>query len=131
MTDRESGRTATVTDEGEPPSRSANRLLARLPPHVYDDLRPNLQRISVNQKTDLVAPHAPINKVYFLTGGVCSIGVTTADGRVAGAALVGNEGVIGLDGLFGDRRPQRMATVEIVDGDADAMDAHVFRREMS
>jgi signal transduction histidine kinase len=78
-----SGPNAAVATTDERPSRSPNRLLARLPPHIYEGLRPHLRRISLSRKRALLTARAPVNTVFFLTGGVCNIGVTTADGRDA------------------------------------------------
>src|SRR5262245_30330232 len=126
-----SGPNAAVATTDERPSRSPNRLLARLPPHIYEGLRPHLRRISLSRKRALLTARAPVNTVFFLSGGVCNIGVTTADGRVAGAALVGNEGAIGLVGLFNHHKPQSIAAVQIAEGGAEVMDARVFRREIA
>jgi CRP-like cAMP-binding protein len=60
---------------------------------------------------------------------VYSISLSTADGRAAGVALVGNEGLIGMSELGADPESGETATVEIVDVDAQMMDVTVFQRE--
>jgi len=75
-------------------------------------------------------PHVPVRKIYFLAGGVCTITQVTADGQMAGVAMVGNEGLIGMAAFGGDPESGHTAVVEIADGDAQGMDVTVFRREM-
>ena len=112
-----------------PSSSSSNKLLARLPPDDYQRLLPNLETIHLRPKRVLLRAHVPVRKIYFLAGGVCSITQVTADGQMAGVAIVGNEGCIGMFG-FGDPESGQMAVLEIADGDAQALDAKVFHREV-
>jgi len=71
------------------------------------------------------------DKVYFLGGGVCSITLGTSDGQVAGVAMVGKEGVVGLKPFGGDPESGVAAAVEIADGQMQIMNRSVFRREMA
>jgi CRP-like cAMP-binding protein len=107
-----------------------NKFLARLPPPEYRRLLPSLERIHLRAKRVLLKPHLQIRKIYFLEGGVCSITQVTADGQVAGVALVGNEGLVGMAAFGGDPDSGQTAVVEIADGDAQVMDVAAFRREM-
>jgi CRP-like cAMP-binding protein len=113
-----------------PPARPLNKLLARLPPDEYRRLLPDLETIHLRPKRVLLKPHAPVRKLYFLSGGVSSITQVTADGQMAGVALVGNEGVVGLTAFGGDPESGQTAVVEVADGNAQVMDAKVFRREV-
>jgi CRP-like cAMP-binding protein len=113
-----------------PPARSPNKLLARLPPDEYRRLLPDLEAIRLRSKRVLLKPHMPVRKIYFLAGGVCSITQVMADGQMAGVALVGNEGLVGMAAFGGDPESGQTAVVEIADGDAQIMDANVFQREM-
>ena len=112
-------------------AHSPNKLLARLPPDEYRRLLPDLATIHLRPKRVLLKPHVAVRKLYFLAGGVCSITQVTADGQMAGVALVGNEGVVGLTAFGGDPESGQTAVVEIADGSAQAMDAKVFRREVN
>jgi CRP-like cAMP-binding protein len=114
----------------DPPPRSPNRLLARLPPDEYRRLLPHLETIHLHPKSVLVTPNEPAEKVYFLAGGVCTICQVTADGQMAGVAMVGNEGLIGMAAFGGDPETGHSAVVEIADGDAQAMNIRAFRDEM-
>lgn len=111
-------------------SPSPNKLLARLPADDYQRLLPDLRTISVRPKLVLIKPDVPVQQIYFLGGGVCSITRVTADGQVAGVAIVGNEGLIGMHELTANPEPDETAVIEIAHGDAQVMDANVFRREM-
>lgn len=114
-----------------PLSSSPNKLLARLPPDDYRRLLPDLETIRLRPKRVLLKPHVPVQKIYFLAGGVCSITHVTADGQMAGVALVGNEGLVGMAAFGGDPESGQTAVVEIGDGDAQVMNARVFHREMN
>src|SRR5688500_17088036 len=102
---------------------SPNKLLARLPEDDYRRLLPDLSTVRLRPKRVLIKPHMLTKKVYFLGGGVCSITRMTAEGQTAGVAIVGNEGLIGLDALGADPEPGDTAVVEIADGNAQVMDA--------
>lgn len=114
-----------------PSSSSRNKLLARLPPDDYRRLLPDLETIRLRSKRVLLKPHVSAQKIYFLAGGVCSITQVTADGQMAGVALVGNEGLVGMAAFGGDPESGQTAVVEIGDGDAQVMNARVFNREMN
>jgi CRP-like cAMP-binding protein len=109
---------------------SPNKLLARLPVDDYQRLLPDLKTMRLRPKFVLIRPGVPVHKIYFLGGGVCSITRATADGQMAGVAIVGNEGLIGMNELEANPEPGETAVVEIAYGDAQVMDANVFRREM-
>jgi CRP-like cAMP-binding protein len=112
------------------PARSPNRLLARLTSDEYRRLLPDLDTIHLRPKRVLLRPHVPARRIYFLAAGVCSISQVTTDGQIAGVALVGNEGLVGVAAFGGDPESGQTAVVEIADGDAQAMDVKVFQREM-
>jgi CRP-like cAMP-binding protein len=116
--------------QASPSSRSPNKLLARLPADDYRRLLPDLKTMTLHPGRVLVKPHTPAQKIYFLEGGVCSIVQVTADGQTAGVAMVGNEGCIGMTAFGGDPESGHTAVVEIADGDAQAVDAKAFQREM-
>lgn len=113
------------------PLHSANRLLARLGVAEYHRLRPHLEPVHLKVKEVLVGPHAPANRIYFLGSGVCSIMHSTHDGHSVAVAMVGNEGVIGIEAFGGDPEAGETATVQIVDATAEAMDAPTFERELA
>lgn len=116
--------------QAPPSSQLRNKLLARLPGDEYQSLLPYLETIRLRPRRVLLRPHEPPDKIYFLGGGVCSISYVTEDGRTAGVAVVGNEGLIGMAGFGGDPESGMTAVVEIAECDAQVMDVKVFRREM-
>jgi CRP-like cAMP-binding protein len=113
-----------------PVSISPNRLLARLPPDEYRRLLPDLEKVRIRSKRVLLKPHIAARRIYFLGGGLCSITQVMADGQMTGVAMVGNEGLVGMAAFGGDPESGQTAIVEIADGDAQAMNVTVFRREM-
>lgn len=116
--------------QAPPSSSSPNKLLARLPPDDYRRLLPDLDTVSLRHRRVLLTPRTPTQKIYFLGGGVCSITTVTADGQMAGVAMIGNEGLIGMSAFGGDPESGETAVLEIAEGDAQVMDVKVFRREM-
>jgi CRP-like cAMP-binding protein len=80
---------------------SKNRLLATLPPSVYEQLLPFLELEELTIKDVLQEPQAPMSHVYFPLNCVASIVVTMEDGVRVEAATVGNEGMVGLSVFLG------------------------------
>ncbi|MGE5246075.1 MAG: Crp/Fnr family transcriptional regulator [Betaproteobacteria bacterium] len=109
---------------------SPNKILARLPPQEYRRLLPDLVTVRLHQGYAFLRPHIRTQEVYFLSGGVCSIRTVTAEGEMAGVALIGNEGVIGPSAFGGDPESGHTAVLEVADSDAQVMNVSVFRREM-
>jgi CRP-like cAMP-binding protein len=112
------------------PILSANRLLAALPPRDYEEMLPDLLTVSFSEKHVLLDPAVPPSHVYCPCGAVCSLTVLTSDGDMAGVAIVGHEGLIGLSGFSGDSDSNEAAAVVIAEGDLQAIDLAAFRREM-
>jgi CRP-like cAMP-binding protein len=61
---------------------------------------------------------------------VCSIRQVMASGRTVEVAMVGKEGVVGVDALFGARRAHCEAIMRIHDAHALAMDVRAFEEEI-
>jgi CRP-like cAMP-binding protein len=112
-----------------PSPRSPNKLLARLPADEYQRLLPDLDTVRLRPHRVLLKPHVPLERIYFPGGGVCSMTQVTSDGQVAGVALIGSEGFIGVSAV-GDGETGQTAAVEIADSDYQVMDTRAFRREM-
>jgi CRP-like cAMP-binding protein len=111
-------------------SEVRNTLLARLPGDEFRSLLPSLEPIRLRQGQVLISPYAPTERIYFLGGGICSIGCVTADGRRVGVALVGHEGLVGMTGFGGDPESGMTAAIEIAGGESHVMDVKIFRRAM-
>jgi CRP-like cAMP-binding protein len=100
-----------------------------LPADEYRRLLPFLETVSLVRDRVVQRPHGTVQRIYFPEGGVCSITRTMADGQMAGAAVVGCEGLIGLTAFFGGDLDPGETIVVVPDG-ARAMDVKTFRREM-
>jgi CRP-like cAMP-binding protein len=112
-------------------SRSANRLLARLPACDYDRIRPKLKDVTLTFGQVLLAQDQRIAQVVFPTGGAYSLTKHLGDGVATEVASVGNEGVIGAAVFFGDEVSQYQVLVEAPAAGAQIMSARDFIAEMS
>lgn len=110
-------------------TRPSNRLLAALPPDDYLRLAHDLELVVFPHEHVLVTPSLHSTRIYFPGGGVCALTQTTSDGQVAGIAVVGNEGVVGLAPFGGDPDSGITASVAIAEGPAHVMDIAAFNRE--
>ena len=106
-----------------------NRILAGLPAADYRRLRRVLQPIVLRSGRVLLHQGGRFPVVYFLANGVCSISRTTGTGRLVEIAMVGSDGLVGVDALF-DTPSFCRATMRIADDAALAMPVADFRREM-
>lgn len=81
--------------------RASNRLLAALPATDYARLAPELRPISLHAKQRLQRQDEPIEDIYFLDQGACSVVRVMSDGQMAEIASIGNEGAIGALAFLG------------------------------
>ncbi|MER0237322.1 Crp/Fnr family transcriptional regulator [Fulvimarina sp. MAC8] len=72
-----------------------NMLLRRLSEEDFQALAPHLSEMDFNRGDSLIPANAPIDTTYFIESGVCSLVLTSADGRIAEIGIVGPEGVVG------------------------------------
>ena len=110
---------------------AAKQAPCRAAADEYQRLRPDLETKCLRPQHVLLKPHVLSNKIYFLGGGLCSLTQVTADGQVAGVAMIGNEGLVVLTAFGGDPESGVTAAVEIADGQMQVMDVAVFRREIA
>jgi CRP-like cAMP-binding protein len=87
--------------EFDPPNRTGNRLLDRLPEDEYKRLLPLWEEVSLPQGYELCKQDGAMSHVYFPTGGVCSVVSVSEEGKVVEAATVGNEGMVGIPVILG------------------------------
>jgi CRP-like cAMP-binding protein len=90
-----------------------NRLLELLDPEDLDRLRPHLKPAVFEYRQSLYEANAPIPTVYFLIDGVASLVNTMADGSAAEVGTIGNEGIVGLPVIFGDRHAPTSAYIQV------------------
>ena len=113
------------------PAQHPNRLLAALPADDFHRLRSLLKRIDLPFGRQLQKQGAPIKRVYFPSGGVCSATHAMRDGRLAEVATIGAEGVANIEALFGADIQEHdvIVQVPVPGGFAEVMDAEDFRKE--
>src|SRR6202166_2395137 len=109
--------------------RRTNRLLSLLSDHDYERLRPHFSPVAFEYRKSLYEALRPIQQVYFPIDGVASLVVTTAEGASAEVGTIGNEGLVGLPIVLGDRDAPSSVYVQ-VPGTALKMDAGIFRGEL-
>jgi CRP-like cAMP-binding protein len=80
-----------------------NRLLELLHPLDLDRLRQHLEPVVLEYRQSLYKANEPITSVYFPIDGVLSLINTMADGSTSEVGTIGNEGVVGLPVILGDR----------------------------
>src|SRR6516225_3047012 len=72
-----------------------NRLLSALPSEDFDQLWPDLHRVSWSTHQTLYEVGAPIEHVYFCEQGIASIVAIMADGSASEVGMIGIEGIVG------------------------------------
>lgn len=77
-----------------PQNTMANKLLALLPSSDYEAIIRDTIYVELPRGTILAETGKPIAKVYFLTTGIGSVIVTTAEGKRAEAGIFGFDGYI-------------------------------------
>jgi CRP-like cAMP-binding protein len=113
-----------------PGSEIKNRLLAGLPPNVFDALRGDLVHVEMKMRTPIYAPEDEINWIYFPSSGMISILQRTADSRGIELATVGKEGALGAIAGFGLNRALTASVVQMP-GTAVRIPAVRFRKYVS
>jgi CRP-like cAMP-binding protein len=108
----------------------ANRLLAAMPTEEFERIRPSLDLIALDIKEVLHQQNKPIEHVYFPISGMASILVGMGDGKLIEAAIVGNEGMVGLAVFLGADQSSTEAFFQVA-GEAVRMRADLFRAEIS
>lgn len=114
------------------PARPTNRLLASLPDDDFRRLRPALHTVPLRLRQLLHKQHEPVRYVYFPNHGLASVTTMMSDGALLEVALVGNEGMLGIEALFTDEpvaTGERMMQVVSPTCDAERLAVEDFRRE--
>jgi CRP-like cAMP-binding protein len=106
-----------------------NRLLELLPSDDFGRLRPHLDHVPLDYKFELYGAGKPIPFVYFPETGVASIVNTMSDGSAAEVGTVGNEGMVGLPIILGDKFAPNEVYVQ-VPGTALRMSASLFHEAL-
>ena len=122
---------ARPASQRPPPSpRNPNLLLAALPADVYARVQRSLTTVRVTVRQMMQEAFAPIERVYFPTGGFCSILTLLRGGRMVEVATIGREGAVGATAALSDLTTPTASMVQGKMGPCFAMTAHAFRTEM-
>lgn len=90
-----------------------NRLLELSHPLDLRRLRPHLQPVVLEYRQSLYEANKPITSVYFPIDGVASLVNTMADGSSIEVGTIGNEGIVGLPVILGDRLAPTSAYIQV------------------
>jgi CRP-like cAMP-binding protein len=110
--------------------RPSNALLTSLPREEYERLARSLKSVPMPLKRVLHKQNQAVDRVYFPTGGACSLIKVMQDGKAAEVAAVGAEGVVGASVFFGQTVAECDVVVQLAGPDAHALSVDVFRAEM-
>ncbi|WP_292792219.1 Crp/Fnr family transcriptional regulator [Nostoc sp. NMS7] len=108
----------------------SNKLLAALPASDYERLVPHLKLVTLPVGQILYEAGEPITQVYFPDKSMVSIVTTMEDGSMAEVGVVGNEGMVGIPVILGDKTTTTRAFVQI-SGAEMQMDADVLQAEFN
>ncbi|TWO72861.1 Crp/Fnr family transcriptional regulator [Caenimonas sedimenti] len=89
-----------------------NRLLAALPPAIYERWLPKLQRFDMPLGEVLYESGVQMSHVYFPTNAIVSLLYVMQDGASAEIAVVGKEGVVGVSLFMGGNSTPSRAVVQ-------------------
>lgn len=104
-----------------------NRLLAALPPEIYDRLVAHAERVTLSPQQILHRMGEVIAHVYFQQGALVSLLKILEDGSTIEVGLIGSDSVVGISALWGGNSPHQ-ALVQIP-GHALRLKTEVLRAE--
>jgi CRP-like cAMP-binding protein len=107
-----------------------NRLLAALPSEDYERLLPSLQVIAAQPYDVLIQPNTPFEYVYFPLRGVTSFLVVMNDSIMGEVGTVGNEGMVGINLLFGSETTTTRVICQVA-GETLRLPVEVLKTELS
>jgi CRP-like cAMP-binding protein len=90
-----------------------NVLLGALPDAELARIAPALEAVSLPRSTEIEAPDAEIEFVYFPTSGIASIVAIGADGETVDTTMIGREGMTGLAVFLGTNQMPVRTMVQI------------------
>ncbi len=105
-----------------------NRLLATLPVKEYERLLPHLQPYALAQSEVIQETSDTVDYVYFPNDAVVVLLSTADEEEMIEVGLVGKEGMVGVNVLFGGKRTPGQA-VALTPGGAMRLKSDVLRRE--
>jgi CRP-like cAMP-binding protein len=108
--------------------RLTNRILATLPGSDFARLLPHMEAVSLAASQTIYGFGENVNFAYFPETAVITHLYVLEDGSTTAAALIGNEGMIGLSAVFA-AAPQSYATQITIAGEALRIDIETLRQE--
>ncbi|MBV8888990.1 MAG: Crp/Fnr family transcriptional regulator [Alphaproteobacteria bacterium] len=105
-----------------------NRLLAALPPDVFDHLAPELETVAIHNREVVQRIGRQAEHVYFPHSGMGSIVIHMQGGVNVEAATVGNEGMLGISYVLGDTLATEETIIQLP-GEASRLRIRVLRAE--
>lgn len=94
-------------------SSPANRFLSALSPAAYEQIRPDLERVSLNRGQVVYECSDPITHVFFPDGAVVTLVMLMADGTTAEVGVAGLGEIVGVAALFDDGVATNRAVVQV------------------
>jgi len=94
------------------PETSRNELLAALPTNVYERLRVAAEEVFLAVGQTIMEPAVELRYVHFPTEGCISLLSVLKTGQSTEFAIVGNEGMIGLQVFMGGKTSMSRAVVQ-------------------
>jgi CRP-like cAMP-binding protein len=105
-----------------------NQLLSALPEEELARISSQLTRVPLKARQVLYKRDEPLKQVFFPGRTLCSLLLTMEDGASVEIAVVGPEGIVGIEAVLGVRVAACDATVQVEgDGHALAMNVDAFR----
>ena len=95
------------------PNRHRNWLLASLPHVDYVRLQPHLEHVEFAYRQVLYPANKTIQFVYFFETGVGSLVNTMRNGDASEVGTIGNEGIVGLPVVLGDKQAPTSVYVQV------------------
>jgi CRP-like cAMP-binding protein len=89
-----------------------------------------LKTIPVKAKQVFHRLNEPVTQVFFPNGGVASVTAAMKNGSMVEIATVGDEGLVGISAMFGDRTVGGATMMQVSDTDAEVLSVEVFRQEL-
>ncbi len=105
-----------------------NHLLANLPAHEFDHLRPALKRVLLTNGQVLHRSGDRFEYVYFPTTALIALLYLTESGSAVGVGMIGSEGIVGIEVFMGVDSAPGLAIVQNA-GIAFRMGIGAFRAE--
>ena len=106
----------------------SNRILMLLNDKEFRALRPKLRHVTMVDHDILHEANQRVERVYFPDSGLISLVVVMSNGKTAEAGVVGHEGAVGLEGLYGIKRSPLREVVQ-VSGNAHYLKVEALERQ--